>query len=253
MLADSNRNASHPWTEPPRQCFPVCYPRTEGEAWHNTEFPLPPAMPGAVALLQLKLASNVADLDAITRLIRTDVGLTAQLLRLAFGQPSRHGSGHLGVGEVVVHLGLEKLRAMAAGTRLLACQPGGNRLFEACKDFWMRARRTAHIAEELAAGTSARMRETAYVAGLLCHIGKLPALLDWKVPGIESVHPAKIGLRMAKAWHFPSILAEIIRRDEPACTSFATRRLLRLINAADQQASPAGSVTSAKVRPQDYI
>jgi HD-like signal output (HDOD) protein len=243
MLADSTPNQSHPWNEPPREFVP----RT------GTEFPLPPAMPGAVALLQLELASNVADLEAITRLIRNDVGLTTQLLRLTFGQPSKHRTGHLGVGEMVVHLGVEKLKAMAAGTRLLVGQPVGNLRFEACKEFWMRARRTAHLAEELAAGTSARMRETAYVAGLLYHVGELPALLDWKIPGIESLHPAIIGFRMAKAWHFPSILAEIIGRDEAACTSFAARRLLRLINAADRQASTARSVTSAEGRPQDYI
>jgi len=243
MLADSTPNKSHPWTEPPRECFP----RT------GTEFPLPPAMPGAVALLQLELASNVAELEAITRLIRNDVGLTTQLLYLAFEPPSRHRAGQLGVGELVVHLGVEKLRAMAAETRLLVCQPAGNRRFEACKEFWMRARRTAHIAAELAAGTSAGMRDAAYVAGLLCHVGDLPALLEWKIPGIESLHPAKIGFRMAKAWHFPSILAEVIGRDESGCTSAAARRLLRVINAADRQASVARSVTSAEVRPHDYI
>lgn len=237
MLANSTPNEKHFWAQPPCEC----YPRT------GTEFPLPPAMPGAVALLQLELASNVADLEAITSLIRNDVGLTTELLRLAFEQPARHRTGHLGVGELVVHLGTEKLRAMAAETRVLVCRPVGNRRFEACKEFWMRARRTAHIAEELAAGTSARIRETAFVAGLLRHVGELPALLDWKVPGIESIHPAKIGFRMAKAWHFPSILAEIIGGDEPACTSFAARRLLRLVNAADRLASSARSVTSAEI------
>jgi HD-like signal output (HDOD) protein len=204
-------------------------------------------MPDAVVLLQLELASNVADREAITRLIRNDVGLTVQLLRLAFAEPSRRRAGHLNVGELVVHLGVEKLRAMAAGIRLLACRPGGDGRLEACKTFWMRARRTAQTAEELAARTSARMRDTAYVAGLLCQVGRLPALLDWKVPGIESIHPAKIGFHMAKAWKFPSILVEIIGRDEQACTSFAARRLLRLINAADRQASTVGSFASDEV------
>jgi len=247
MLADSNPSARHFWAAPPRECFPSCYPRTDREAWQNAEFPLPPAMPGAVVLLELQLASNVVDREAITRLIRNDVGLTVQLLRLARAQGLGRRAGHLSVGELVVHLGLEKLRTMAAGTRLLACQPEGNARFEACKAFWMRARRTAHAAEELAAHTSARMRETAYVAGLVCHLGRLPAVLDWKIPGIESIHPAKIGFHMAKAWKFPSILVEIIRRDEQACTSFAARRLLRLVNAADRQASTVGSLASAEV------
>jgi HD-like signal output (HDOD) protein len=249
MLAESNPSESQRKAEPSPECFPGRFRRTDTEDREKTEFPFPPAMPGAVALLQLLVTSNVADLETIARLIRNDVGLMVQLLGLAFGQVSQRPTSHLRVEEFVVHLGLKKLRAMAARTRVLSCPPGGDADFRACKAFWMHARRAAHTAEELAAGTSATVRDTAYVAGLLCRIGMLPALLDWKVPGIASVNPAEIGSHMLKAWKFPPVLVEIVRGDEQACTSLKARRLLRLIRAADRQASAAESVTVANRTP----
>jgi HD-like signal output (HDOD) protein len=246
MLAESNSSESYCKAESPAECFPGRFPRTETEAWQKVEFPFPPATPGAVALLQLLVTSNVADLEAITTLIRNDVGLTVRLLGLAFQQPSLRRTSHLNVGELVVHLGLEKLRVMATETRVLSCPPGGDARFRACQAFWIEARRTARTAEELAAGTSAANRETAYVAGLLCRIGMLPALLDWKLPGIESANPREIAFHMLKAWNFPSVLVEIICGDEHRCTSVKTRRFVRLIRAA---ASAAESVAVAKRTP----
>jgi HD-like signal output (HDOD) protein len=239
MLAESKLSESYLKPEPPAESCPGRFPGTESEARQKMKFPFPPAMPGSVAFLQLLVTSNVADLEAITTLIRNDVGLTAQLLGLAFEQPSRRPTSHLRLAELVVHLGLEKLRAMAAGTRVLGCARDGEARFRACKAFWIEARRTARTAEGLAAKTCAANREIAYVAGLLCRIGMLPALLDWKIPGIESANSQDITSHLLKAWNFPAVLVEIIRGDEQACTAVKTRRLVRLIHAADRQASAA--------------
>ena len=249
MLAESNPSESYLKAEPSAECSPGRFRRSETEAWQNTEFPFPPAMPGTVAFLELLVASNVADLEAITALIRDDVGLTVQLLALAFGEAWQGPTSRLRVEELVVHLGLEKLRLMVAGTRVLSSPPAGDRAFRACKEFWIRSRRTARTAEALAAGTSAADRETAYIAGLLCRIGMLPALLGWEVPGIASLTPAEMGSHMLQAWNFPPVLVEIIRGDEQACTSVRTRRLLRLIRAADRQAFAAEPVTVATRTP----
>jgi len=245
MLAESNPSESYLKAEPPAECFSGRFPRTQADASEKMEFPLPPAMPGAVAFLQLLVTSNVADLEAITALIRNDVGLTVQLLGLAFGKGRQCPTGRLGVQELVVHLGLEKLRVMVARTRVLSCPSAGEGAFRACQEFWIRSRRTARAAEALAAGTAAN-RETAYVAGLLCRIGMLPALLDWKVPGIASLSPAEIGSHMLKTWNFPPVLVEIIRGDEQACTSVKTQRLVRLVRAAQ---SAAESVAVANRTP----
>ena len=249
MLAESNPSKSYFKAEFPAECFSGRSRRTETEAWQKMGFPLPPAMPGAVAFLQLLLTSNVADLEAITALIRNDVGLTVRLLGLAFGEAAQRSTSRLSLEELVVHLGLEKLRVMVAGTRVLSCPPAGDRAFRACKEFWIRSRRTARTAEALAAGTSAANRETAYVAGLLCRIGMLPALLGWEVPGLASASSAEIGSHMLEAWNFPPVLVEIIRGDEQACTSVKTRRLLRLIRAAR---SAAESVAVANRAPSSW-
>lgn len=245
MLAETKASESRYRIESP-EYRPDRLPRTEDG--QSAAFPSPPAMPGAVLLLELHLASNVADLNAVTGLIRNDVGLTVELLRLAYGEPRRRRASFLSLAELAVDLGLEKLRAMAAGTTLLSCRRVGQATFEACQEFWRRARQTAQLAEEFAGGQSAAIRETAYVAGLLGQVGMLPRLLGWPVPGmIESADPAEIGFHMTKAWNFPSLLVEVIRGDVEASTSPQARGLLRLINAADRQAAAAPLVTPAEV------
>ncbi len=227
--------------------LPGGFPRTDPKVGLSSEFPSPPAMPDAVVLLELSLASNIADLNAVTGLIRTDVGLTVELLRLAFRERGRHRASCLSLGELAVDLGLEKLRTMAAATTLLSSRAQGKVAFDACQEFWKRARQTAQIAEELALEISATIREAAYIAGLLCHVGMLPRLLGWAVPGIESADPAELGFRMIEAWKFPSLLVEAIRGDEQACTSPQALGLLRLIRTADRQAATAPIVTPAQV------
>jgi len=78
-----------------------------------------PAKPGAVALLQLLTSSEVADLSAITEVIRNDPGLTVQLLRFADKTLGKAPEIDLILGELIVLLGLEQLRAMAAEAVLL--------------------------------------------------------------------------------------------------------------------------------------
>lgn len=195
-----------------------------------------PAMPEAVALLQLLVSSCFADLDAITNVIRNDVGLTIQLLRLSalnFGRPTSGGIPYL--GELVVCLGLDQLRAMAAAASLVPRQETGNADRHIINAFWTRARMTAGTAQQLALETSPDDAETAYVAGMLRHLGVLPILLGWQSFGIESADSADMGVHMAKAWGLPSLLVDVIRGDESACTSSKSRWLLRLIDSAEQK------------------
>ncbi len=77
------------------------------------------AMPEAAAQLQLLASSSAADLDAITSIIRDDLGLTIGLLQLA-EETLEENSGDLSLEELVIHLGLEQLRRMAAESALHA-------------------------------------------------------------------------------------------------------------------------------------
>lgn len=79
-----------------------------------------PAMPEAVAQLQLLAASHIVDLQAITDVIRNDVGLTVQLLQLVARNLGKRAGSISNLEELVVHLGLEQLRTMAAESVLLA-------------------------------------------------------------------------------------------------------------------------------------
>src|SRR5580658_4787630 len=116
----------------------------------EAEFPSPPALTHSLFHLELRLADSVCDLQAITRIIRNDVGLTAQLLRLAARTIEESPSKIAAINEIVVDAGVQNVAALVAHTRSLPDRltrhAGGN----AAERFWMHARLTALIAEELA-------------------------------------------------------------------------------------------------------
>jgi HD-like signal output (HDOD) protein len=200
------------------------------------EFPLPPAMPDAVLLLRLLASAHSADLHAITEVIRNDVGLTVRLFHLAALERSGRATTILNVGDLVVQIGLDKLKNLASETKLNPLHPQ-NAAPQARERFWMHARLTARISEELAGETTPANREAAYVAGLLRHLGELPALLGWTLQAWAPGSPGEIGYGMAKAWHLPAVLADVIRGSDRACTSQKAHSLLRVVNLADERAA----------------
>jgi HD-like signal output (HDOD) protein len=206
------------------------------QTWQGNEFPLPPAMPDAVLLLRLLLSSHIADLHAITDVIRNDVGLTAQLFRLAAVERNGRPTSILNVGDLIVQIGLDRLKSLAAATKLNPLQPQ-NDVPQAREQFWMHARLTARISEELVGETTPMNREAAYVAGLLRHLGELPALLGWEMPEWMQSCTGDLGYQMAKAWQLPIVLADVIRGDDRACTSQQAHFLLRVVNMADERAA----------------
>ncbi len=113
----------------------------------DSEFPSPPALPDSLLQLDLALSVFVADLGQITNIILADIGLTAQLLRLGAGELDQLPSRGVAVSEIVLLLGLDKLKSLAARTSPLAGYPA----LGVGKRFWRHARLTAMIAEELAA------------------------------------------------------------------------------------------------------
>ncbi len=176
MLADGNQS---------NLLFSAIDPRPQPDgsltiSLQATEFPLPPAMPDAVLLLRLLLSSGTADLHAITEIVRNDVGLTVQLLRLAALERNGRATGSLNIGDLIVQIGLDKLKSLSATTKLNPLQPP-NAAPQERERFWTHARLTARISEEMAGETTPSNREAAYAAGLLRHLGRLPALLGWKI------------------------------------------------------------------------
>jgi HD-like signal output (HDOD) protein len=232
MLADGKQNESLLAVGDPRRSPESSLPIS----LQATEFPLPPAMSDAVLLLRLLLFSHSADLHAITDVIRNDVGLTAHLLHLAALERGGRATSTLNVADIVVQVGLDKLKSLAAEAQLNPFQPL-NAAPQARERFWMHARLTARISEELAGEATPANREAAYLAGLLRHLGGLPGLLGWQMPEWTPTSLGEIGYRMAKAWQLPAVLADVIRGDETACTSQKAYSLLRLVNMADERAA----------------
>src|ERR1700733_13511432 len=57
-----------------------------------------PALPRTLIHLEWALSATVADLQDITDIIRSDIGLTAQLLRLAAREPEGSREGAVAIG-----------------------------------------------------------------------------------------------------------------------------------------------------------
>jgi len=201
------------------------------------EFPSPPAMPNALVRLDLWLSAFVADLQEITSIIRSDIGLTAQLLRLGAREIGRSPGKSLAISEIVVLVEIERLRALVAATESLPEHFRGDAASNACERFWTHSKLTGLIAEELAYRSCEVSPEEAYLAGLLCHLGDFSALLGWATPDPVAQDSRQIGRHMAQAWGFPCDLVDVIGGDREACRSKNSRLLLAVATDADVWAS----------------
>ena len=76
--------------------------------------PIISARPDSLVLLQILLAEPVPDLQAVADTVDRDAGLTALVLRLAAQCPASVPAGCVNLSEIVVHLGLKKLRALSS-------------------------------------------------------------------------------------------------------------------------------------------
>jgi HD-like signal output (HDOD) protein len=207
----------------------------------EAEFPSPPALAHSLFHLELRLTDSVCDLQAITRIIRNDVGLTAQLFRLAARTIEESPSKISAISEIIIEAGTQNVAALVAHTRSLPDRltrhAGGN----AAERFWMHARLTALIAEELAgqsSGQSSKVRqEEAYLAGLLFRLGDLPSVLGWAAIDCTAADSREVGVRMAKAWGFPRSLTDVIGGDRDVCGAHGSLALLDIATDADIWAS----------------
>ena len=204
-------------------------------------FPLPgetlfhslPALSRTLLQLEWALSAAVADLQDVTNIIRSDVGLTAQLLRFAAMDTEGSRGGVVEIRDIVVNMGLRKLRALAAGTEALRADRNSRAGLSACERLWMHSRLTALVAEELAGRSSEIRSEDAYLAGLFSHLGDLPSLLGLVSRDLNGADSCEVGSQMANAWGFPHALADVIGGDREVCLTRESRALLDIVTAAD--------------------
>jgi len=220
------------------------------------DFPSPPAMPASLLQLQLCLSASVVDLHDIANITLSDPGLTLQLLRLA-ARETGQSTDAIAIGEIVVQLGIQKLRALIAQTQPVPAhlkRPAG---LSACERFWAHSRLTALIAEELA-GQSSQCGseitpEEAYLAGLLCRVGQLPTILGWAEDDPGSGESPCIGYRMAKAWKLPIFLANLIGSYGETTLIGESPALLHLVETADNWAQRIESLTASQTTRSESL
>ena len=234
------------------QQFPVDSTRSStfplpGEA----EFSGPPAMPNALLRLELSLSAFVIDLQDVTNIIKSDVGLTVQLLRLA-ARTTEQSKGKIGaISEIAIQVGVDGLGALVAQTEPLPDHFRSHTGLSASERFWMHSRLTALIAEELAGQSSEVAPGEAYLAGLLCHVGDLPSVLGWAAADSGTTDSRNTGYRMAKAWELPCALTEVIGGYGEVCRTPESRTLLDLAEAADHWASRLEFLATRAARRAD--
>lgn len=200
------------------------------------EFPDPPALLNTLLQLELCLSETAPDLHAITAIIRNDIGLTAQLLRLAAHEIKPSPAKILPLSEIVVHVGVEGLKALLARTQAPPEHLKTRSVASAYERFCIHVRLIALIAEELADKYAVNPEE-AYLAGLLSYLGDLPSLLGWEPIISASTHSTAIGYDLACAWKFPQGFVDVIGGDPELCRSRESRALLEIVTSAGIWAS----------------
>jgi len=198
-------------------------------------FPAPPVTAQVFLVFQMLLSNRIADLRAIAETIRTDIGLTVQLLRLAAEEMPQDPHNLIDIEELVVSLGMTKLKRILEGTDILSKHPKGIAGLRTFERFCSHARLTALIAEELASETATVRQEDAYVAGLLRHLGALPFILGWNVPDLEESDTGETGYRLAKIWRLPYPLVDVVSGNRDLCNP-SNLPLFDLVTTADKHA-----------------
>jgi HD-like signal output (HDOD) protein len=219
-------------------------PALEIASVYGTSIPDLPILPTTLIHLKSLLSSDVVDLAALTNVVRGDLGLTISLLRIArnAGWTSKAVPR---LSEIIVGLGIKPLKAIVAGIPVLSAQISGPAI-RACTRFWMHAQLTGLVSEELASSSPDLNPEDAYLAGLVSQIGKLPVLLGWRIPELESGDAVNVGSLLARAWGLPGLLTEVIEGDRRA-TSVAAQSYRQIITAAREWVQLLELVTDSDV------
>ncbi|MGA9527452.1 MAG: HDOD domain-containing protein [Terriglobales bacterium] len=191
-------------------------------------------MDDAVVLLQVLLASPVVNLRAVADVIRNDVGLTIELLKSVCREDSGDQEIEIGIANNVIHAGVDKLKQLAGATKSVSSYMRERSELRKYEHFWGQARLTGLIAEELAYRVTHVDPEEAYVAGSLCRIGELPAILGTNWSG-KNCTGSEIGWILARTWGLPRLLQDIACGNK-ARAAAESLPLLELVQVADRQA-----------------
>jgi hypothetical protein len=188
-----------------------------------------PALAGTLVRLELLLEPQAADLEAVTSLVRSDLGLTIQALR-----HSRSGAleddGPWRISDCVVNLG-ERLIDIAQPLRY---QPDNrDQSYLEVEAFWKYSELVATVAEQTAAyfGELDVNPEQAYIAGLLHKIERLPKVLNLAGPSNPEDAPFDLQEWVVDC-NLPPFITGGLAKDDDGCEPYEMSALSRVVNFA---------------------
>jgi len=186
-----------------------------------------PPCPTVLTKLVQEARADEPDLSRIARLVETDVGLAATVIKLANGV-IYGGTGELvSIRHALLRIGVQNVIQLVTSLLLKQAFPAGNA--EGMERFWTSSARIAELSAVIAAGTGAADRELAYSYGLFRHCGTAAMLARFpdyertvmaaakigrRLTDVEQVrygaNHAQIGYLTAQQWLLPAALADAV-------------------------------------------
>ena len=212
-----------------------------------------PTLPGYVFELNGLLGSLPVDLGQVSRVIRTDPSLSAQVLRLSGMTSPGNGQSFLQVSEAVASLGVERLRTLVMTTSLLE-YTGKELAVSDVQAFWQHCFLSALLCERMARLTGLVQPEKAYLGGLLHDIGTLSLLvvsgteefggsqlppegngssMAWERDQFGLDH-CEMGRWIGVSWKFPLELIEVLEQHHDPAKATQNPSLVAIVAVADQ-------------------
>jgi len=222
--------------------LPYLVPRSAARLRCFDGQPQIPVLPATRLQLVLLLDQPSLDLRAIGEVVLSDVGAALQAFRGARSLPGNRFRRINSLEECIVLLGRAKLR------NVLALKPNAEsaRAARAIRPLAARARLTA----ELAGTIARRFREidptSAYLAGLLHEIGRIPALLNWKVAGADLKDIVSVGSLLASEWGLPDFVEPTLQFTD--CRVQPWAKLRRIVSIAWDMANAISGGATAPQR-----
>ncbi len=205
--------------------------------WPKTEATLSrsAAMPEALLALQLSLSASVADLKDLTNIIKSDIALTLQLLRIGAYSRGHSRDAASSIAEIVLEIGIDGVEMLLVQTKAATFKTLESRNKHERRR--LRSMLTARIAEDLATRSSRINPETAYIAGLLNYGGGLLSMVHLANAGMKTTDQFPVSCQMADTGVLSPLLAAVIGGDRNACCPEELRALIDIVAAADHWTS----------------
>ena len=222
-----------------------------------------PSIPQVIAVLLSELGRSEPDLNKISRLISTDLALTARLLQTANSAPFQLSGKINSVSEALAILALAHVKTMAqaaASRASFRAVPGIN-----LQQFWAYSLTVAKLSRSLA-GAVRLNQQAAFTCGLIHAVGELALhlgrpeevrVLDAEVPPLDlrrasaehgafGYSYAQVGAGLARQWLFPRPIIDALEHQTAPFENDVYEPLAGVIRLATWRARASESGLSDK-------